>query len=347
MKAQMFVVLGLLGLTTCWCSHQLFAQEKSVRPGINASFEKPDVANFVERFEREGREVYDHREEIIAACELRPGMVVADVGSGTGLFTRMIAPRIGQRGRLYAVDIAKEFVEHVESTCKEAGFANVTAIVCKPNSVELPDNSIDLAFICDTYHHFEFPYKTMRSVYRALRPGGQVVLVEFHREMGKSSDWIMNHVRADQATFVNEIKLAGFEIVDEMKFLKTSYWMRFKKSPRKTDSGHTSDSLADVKKLLADETAMLIDVREQGEWDAGHLELAKLLPLSTLRGEPADKLLNTVSAILPPDKIIYCHCRSGGRVLAATPILERLGYDIRPLQAGFSALAAEGFDTAD
>jgi ubiquinone/menaquinone biosynthesis C-methylase UbiE len=325
----------------------LLAQEKSVRPGINKSFDKPDVANFVERFEREGREVYDHREEIVTACDLKPGMIVADVGSGTGLFTRMIAPRVGGRGRLYAVDIAKEFVKHVESTCKERGLANVKGVVCQPDSVELPDDSIDLAFICDTYHHFEFPYKTMRSVYRALRPGGQVVLVEFHREKGKSSDWIMNHVRANQETFVSEIKLAGFEIIDEKKFLKTSYWMRFKKSLRKTDSGHTADSLADVKKLLADKTAMIIDVREQGEWDAGHLAKAKLLPLSKLRGEPADRLLDTVSEILPPDKIIYCHCRSGGRVLAATPILERLGYDIRPLKAGFSALAAEGFKTAD
>jgi rhodanese-related sulfurtransferase len=157
----------------------------------------------------------------------------------------------------------------------------------------------------------------------------------------------LNHLRADQETFVNEIKLAGFEVVDEKDFLKTSYWMRFKKSPRKTDSGHTTDSLADVKKLLADKTALLIDVREQDEWDAGHLTTAKLLPLSTLRGESAEKLSDTVSELLPHDKIIYCHCRSGGRVLAATPILERLGYDIRPLKSGFEALVEAGFDRAE
>ncbi|MBP90618.1 MAG: hypothetical protein CMJ64_28565 [Planctomycetaceae bacterium] len=346
MKTTHAIVLTFTILAPYAISPELLAQEKSVRPGINKSFEKPDVTKFVERFEREGREVYDHREEIIAACDLKSGMIVADVGSGTGLFTRMIAPRVGERGRVYAVDIAKEFVQHVASICKEAGLTNVKGVVCKPDSVELPDDSIDLAFICDAYHHFEFPYKTMRSVHRVLRPGGHVVLVEFHREEGKSSDWILNHLRANQETFVNEIRLAGFEVVDEKGFLKTSYWMRFKKSPRKTNSGHTTDSLADVKKLLADKTAMLIDVREQGEWDAGHLVAAKLLPLSALRRESSDKLPAIVSEIIPRNKIIYCHCRSGGRVLAATPILERLGYDIRPLNVGFSALAAEGFETA-
>lgn len=346
MKIAQQVAVTLIAFG-CVCSTAAFAQEKSVRPGINKSFQKPDVAQFVERFEREGREVYDHREEIVAACNLKPGMVVADVGSGTGLFTRMIAPRLGERGRVYAVDIAKEFVSHVESTCQDAGLTNVKGLVCKPDSIELPAESIDLAFICDTYHHFEFPYKTMRSIYRALRPGGQVVLVEFHREEGKSSEWILNHVRANQATFVSEIKIAGFDVVDEEKFLKTSYWMRFKKSSRKTDAGHTTDSLADVKRLLNDKTAMLIDIREQDEWDAGHLAAAKLLPLSTLRDESPDKLTASVSKILPRDKIIYCHCRSGRRVLAVAPILERLGYDIRPLKAGFSALADEGFEIAD
>ncbi|MEO8498094.1 MAG: class I SAM-dependent methyltransferase, partial [Planctomycetota bacterium] len=194
------------------------AQEKSVNPDINKTFRKPDIGTFVERFEKEGREVYDHREEIIEACQLKPGMVVADIGAGTGLFTRMIAPRVTDRGQVIAVDIAKEFVEHVEKTCAEAGIKNVKGVVCTSASTELPADSIDLAFICDTYHHFEFPYKTMRSIYRALKPGGQVVLVDFDRVEGKSSEWILNHLRAGKATFVKEIELAGFEVAEERDF---------------------------------------------------------------------------------------------------------------------------------
>ncbi len=335
--------LALLMLLACAPS---IAQEKSVRPGINKAFESPDVAKFVERFEREGREVYDNRKEIVNACNIKPGMVVADIGAGTGLFTRMFSPRVGAKGQVYAVDIAQKFVDRIKMTCKKEGLANVTGVVCRQDSVELPPNSIDLAFICDTYHHFEFPYKTMRSIYRALRPGGQVVLVEFHRIEGTSSEWILNHLRGDQKTFVEEIQIAGFEVKEEKKFLKTSYWMRFSKSPRKSSTGHTVDSIDKVKQLLADKTAMIIDVREQNEWDAGHLQAAKLLPLSTLRDNQDNKDFQTkIAKLLPKDKIIYCHCRSGGRALLATEILQKLNYDIRPLKFGFSDLATAGFPT--
>jgi len=323
------------------------AQDKSVNPDINKSFEKPDVGTFVERFEREGREVYDHREEIIEACKLKPGMVVADIGAGTGLFTRMMAPRVTDRGHVIAVDIAKEFIEHVDKTCKEEGIKNVKGVVCTSESSELPVDSVDLAFICDAYHHFEFPYKTMRSIHRALKLGGQVVLVDFDRVEGKSSEWILSHLRAGKSTFVKEIELAGFEVAEERDFLATSYWIRFKKSDRKTDSNHTTDSVDDVKRLLADGTAKLIDVREEAEWDAGHLAAAAFVPLSMLRNLPADQLNTKLADQLPKDKIIYCHCRSGGRVLAATPILEKLGYDIRPLALGYSALVDEGFQKAE
>src|SRR5262249_19900801 len=81
------------------------AQEKSVRPGINKPFENPDVPGFVKTFETESREIYAKRNEIVTTCKLKPGMVVADIGAGTGLFTRLFAPLVGSTGKVYAVDI--------------------------------------------------------------------------------------------------------------------------------------------------------------------------------------------------------------------------------------------------
>ena len=205
------------------------SQEKSVRPGINKPFENPDVKEFVGKFEVESREVFAKRREIVANCKLKPGMIVGDIGAGTGLFTRLFAKEVGPTGKVFAVDIAPKFIEHIEKTCKEQGLKNVVGVVCKPESVELPANSIDLAFICDTYHHFEFPFKTMASIHRALRPGGQVVLVDFHRILGKSSEWVMNHVRAGQEVFTKEIRAAGFKPVEEAKLLKENYFVRFEK----------------------------------------------------------------------------------------------------------------------
>ena len=208
----------------------LNAQEQSVKPGINKSFDKPDVPQFVERFEREGRDVYDRRNEIVAALGLRPGMAVADIGAGTGLFTRMFSPIVGQSGKVYAVDIADEFVAHIVRLAKDQKQKNIIGVVCNQDSVELPAESVDLVFICDTYHHFEFPHKTMRTIYEALRPGGQVVLIDFHRIEGVSREWVLGHVRAGQDVFTKEIVDTGFTQVEERtKLLRESYFVRFKK----------------------------------------------------------------------------------------------------------------------
>ena len=206
------------------------AQEKSVRPGINKPFENPDVKEYVGKFETESREVYAKRQEIVRACGLKPGLAVADVGAGTGLFTRLFAPAVGPRGKVYAVDIAPKFVEHVEKTCKEAGLKNVRGVVCTPTSVELPENSVDLVFICDTYHHFEFPQRTLASLRRALKPGGRLIVVDFIREPGKSREWILNHVRAGQDVVEKEITSAGFKKTGEVKDLfKENYFVVFEK----------------------------------------------------------------------------------------------------------------------
>lgn len=92
------------------------AQEKSVRPGINDSFRNPKPQEFVERFEIESREVFHQRQRIVDAGQIEPGQTVADIGAGTGLFTRMFSEAVGEKGRVMAVDIAKEFLNHIRET---------------------------------------------------------------------------------------------------------------------------------------------------------------------------------------------------------------------------------------
>ena len=205
--------------------------EASVRPGVNAEYLKPDlnVSQWVERFEKEGREIYDQRLRIIQAMHIRRGSSVADIGAGTGLFTPLLAEAVGSKGKVYAVDIVKEFLAHIEKRATAAGLHNVQTVLCTERSVMLPKNSIDLAFICDVYHHFEYPQSSLASIHQALRPGGGLVLVEFKRVPGKSSDWVLNHVRASEQLFTAEIESAGFRKVDEQDFLKDNYFLQFRK----------------------------------------------------------------------------------------------------------------------
>ncbi|MFN9222230.1 MAG: class I SAM-dependent methyltransferase, partial [Planctomyces sp.] len=105
-------------------SNSLNAQEKIVRPGINDTFRDPDPKQFTERFEIESREVFAKRTEILKAIGLKPTDVVADIGAGTGLFTRLFAAQLGPEGRVIAVDIAKKFLDHIEVTSRERNLRN-------------------------------------------------------------------------------------------------------------------------------------------------------------------------------------------------------------------------------
>ena len=206
------------------------AQDKSVKPGVNDSFRDPNVEDFTGRFEVESREVYAQRKEIVKACAIEPGLTVADIGAGTGLFTRLFAEAVGKQGRVIAVDISPKFLEHIRTTAREANLTNIDTLVCTADSTELPAESVDVAYICDTYHHFEFPRKTMTSLHRALRPGGRVILIDFRRIEGFSSDWTMDHVRAGQEVFESEILAAGFrKVAEQPELLKENYFVVFEK----------------------------------------------------------------------------------------------------------------------
>ncbi len=206
----------------------LAAQETSVRPGINDTFVNPSAKEFVEKFEIESREVFAKRAEIVKAIGIEMGMTVADVGAGTGIFTRLFSAEVGPKGQVIAVDIAQNFLDHIGKTSRELGQTNVQTLLCATDSTKLPENSIDVAYICDTYHHFEFPFKTMKSLRSALKPRGRVVLIDFERIEGVTSERQMKHVRAGQEVFEEEILSCGFKKVREHSdILKENYFVEF------------------------------------------------------------------------------------------------------------------------
>jgi ubiquinone/menaquinone biosynthesis C-methylase UbiE len=229
MKQHLFdALLAVLLIGTA-----LLAQDKSVKPGINDRFKNnPDPEEFAKRFEGESREIFVARKKILETCKLKPGMAVADIGAGTGLFTRLFAPAVGPKGKVYAVDIAPNFLAYIKKTCEKAKIDNVETVKCSDRSCELKEGSVDLVFVCDTYHHFEFPNDTLATIHKALRPGGQLIVIDFHRIPGKSREWILGHVRAGQEVVEKEITSAGFKKLDEQKVpgLKENYFLRFEKA---------------------------------------------------------------------------------------------------------------------
>jgi ubiquinone/menaquinone biosynthesis C-methylase UbiE len=209
------------------------SKETSVRPGINQTFlaEDLDVGHYVEVFEGESREVFVQRERIVEALALSSGMTLADIGAGTGLFLPDFDREVAPRGRVYAVEISPKFLEYLRERSEREGLDRVEVVEGLEDSVALPAASVDLAFVCDTYHHFEYPRSTLDSLYTAIRPGGSLVILDFERIPGESSDWALEHVRAGKQVFREEIESAGFRFEREVHVegLKENYLLRFRR----------------------------------------------------------------------------------------------------------------------
>jgi cyclopropane fatty-acyl-phospholipid synthase-like methyltransferase len=202
-----------------------------VKPSINKDFLDPNmkIEEWIGKFEIESREVFSARKEILETLKIKPGMRVADVGAGTGLYTKLFSREVGAEGWVYAVDISTIFLDHINEDAQHLKLDNITSVLCDQDSVNLPPESVDLVFVCDTYHHFEFYPETLASIKRALKPGGSLVIVDFERIEGKSRPWTMTHVRAGKEIVQSEIEEAGFELIGSPKLdgLSENYLLIF------------------------------------------------------------------------------------------------------------------------
>jgi ubiquinone/menaquinone biosynthesis C-methylase UbiE len=208
-------------------------REESVRPHVNDLYVAPglDLERWTRVLEGESREVYAQRAAIVDAVGVTKGLRVADVGAGTGAFLETFVERVGERGRVFAVEISPVFLEHLRARATANGWTQVHVVHGIDRSVELPAGSIDLAFVCDTYHHFEYPRSTLGSLRLALVPAGRLAIVDFERIPGASSQWVLDHVRADRQQVIREIEREGFALVAEPRVdgLKENYVLVFER----------------------------------------------------------------------------------------------------------------------
>jgi precorrin-6B methylase 2 len=154
--------------------------------GIGKQYQGREIAKVMGHrealwLERPGRERSEQPEMAIAALDLQPTDIVADIGAGTGYFSFRIAPLVPE-GQVFAVDIQPEMIDILEFLKQEDQVENVTPILGSIDSPNLPTSSVDLVLMVDAYHEFEFPYEMMQGVVEALKPGGRVALIEYRQE---------------------------------------------------------------------------------------------------------------------------------------------------------------------
>jgi ubiquinone/menaquinone biosynthesis C-methylase UbiE len=163
-----------------------FRKEHS-RDGIGKFYMGREIAHVMghqaaDWLERPERAQEEHTEKLVEQLKARSGDVVADIGAGTGYFSRRIAKRVGPNGTVLAVEIQPEMLQLLTNQMAAAGITNVKPVLGTITDPKLPPNSVDLAFMVDVYHEFDHPYEMMQAITRSLKPGGRVVFVEFRGE---------------------------------------------------------------------------------------------------------------------------------------------------------------------
>ena len=184
-----------------------------------------DPAAYIAALDDPARDAYQKPDEVMKALALREGEVLADIGSGSGYFTLRFARAVGDTGRVYAVDISPDMIRHLNRRLRDGGVRNVVPVLADPDDPLLPDASVDRFVIVDTWHHIEDQAKYLGLLKRMLKPGGQVVHIDFHkRELPVGPPPGMKIARED---LVKQMEGSGFKLVAEHSFLPYQYFLVF------------------------------------------------------------------------------------------------------------------------
>ena len=200
--------------------------------GINKWYMGRQIAQVMSHFgvewlERPERDVEENTTLLMKNLQLKQGMQVADIGAGSGYHSRLISKQIGN-GKVFAVDIEPIMLGYLKQGIAQENLTNITPVLGTTTSVSLSSESIDLMLLVDVYHEFSDPFEMAQSMYRALKPNGKLVLVEFRAEDDAVPIKTIHKMSEVQA--VKEMKAAGFRLDKNINNLPWQHCMVFIKS---------------------------------------------------------------------------------------------------------------------
>lgn len=305
---------------------------------------------------RSGSRSYPFRqwsEYITSELDIQPGDVVLDIGSGDGWWIDQFIEQNTDKATYFALEVEKEKVNELKEKYDKKPY--VKPILAPTNGTGMVENSVDLAFFSQVYHHLpeEGHVDYLKHLKKVVKPTGRIAVIEKYSTIaihGKDHGTILS-------TLISQSEEAGWIPLRYQIIPNTNHYLVILghkelfqseediKEPKELT--HTTDSITEIKEAVDNGIAIILDVREQKEWKKGHLSQAKLLPTSTINKIKNDKkAMKQANEILPKDKIIYTHCGRGVRALKVGDILVPMGYDIRPIKLGFDDLVKEGLEEA-
>jgi ubiquinone/menaquinone biosynthesis C-methylase UbiE len=207
-------------------SHLANAQvhEQSAHHGFH------DIEHWAQAFESPERAKWQRPDEVVHALNLKPGETIADIGAGTGYFTRRFAAAVGPTGTVIGVDIEPAMVDYMKADAKKLKLANYEARLSKPDDAELAPHSVDLIFFCDVLHHVDNRLSYLRKLKPALKPGARVVVIDFKKEALPVGPPPADKISRED--MIGEFRAAGYRLVREHRFLPYQYFLEFEPGPR-------------------------------------------------------------------------------------------------------------------
>lgn len=162
-------------------------------------------------------------DRVIASLAVEPGARVADIGAGTGLFTRPLARAVGGEGIVYAIDINTELLKHIEATVAAERLDNVRMILAGDDDPRLPER-VDLVFLCDTLHHISARGSYLRRLRRYLNPGGRIAIIDFDR----ASPHLMPSLKYTRDHLLDWMEAAGYTLERDLDFVVDNFFLIYR-----------------------------------------------------------------------------------------------------------------------
>ena len=204
----------------------LIALSQHVQEHHNPQHSFEDTDRWVEEFENSERDAQQRPDEVVQALNLAAGDVVADIGAGTGYFTRRFAKAVGDTGIAYAVDLEPNMLKYIAARAKKDGQPNIVPVMATTTSPSLAPSSVDLFFICNTIHHIGERGEYYKILARDLRDGGRLAIVDFYKDI-ELDQGPSRQMRIAKKALIEEVTAAGFRLVEEHDFLPVQYFVVF------------------------------------------------------------------------------------------------------------------------
>jgi ubiquinone/menaquinone biosynthesis C-methylase UbiE len=224
-QSQLFYICMILG---CWT---LFP-DSAIAQDQHQHRQPDNIAQYLEQLDSSERDQYQKPIQVIEALNLKPGQAVADLGSGSGYFTRRLVGAVTESGKVYAIDVEPEMLRYVEESLVHM-HAPYTAefILARADSPKLPAESVDLIFVCNVFHHLEDRTIYFRNVRSALKPGARIAIIDFyHDERSGELGFSKQHL-VPRETVIAEMTTAGYRLEREHSFLPRQYFLEFLPQP--------------------------------------------------------------------------------------------------------------------